>query len=62
MPLGAFKSNRGETVDDLNAFFEQATMDAVLMGAEDMIEYANISRSDDIFMTGQTLDGSHVIP
>ena len=61
MPVGASKSNRGNTIDDLNAFFAQATMDAIQMGAKDMIEFANTSGSDDIFVTGHTSGGSHII-
>jgi hypothetical protein len=61
MPVGASECNRGDAIDDLNAFFEQATMDGIRMGAGDMIEYANISRSDDIFVTGRTSDGCNVI-
>ena len=61
MPIGL--KNEPQNLDDLLVMFSRDTrfsQDGVEMGAQDVINFANETRSDDIFATGRTDDGSYV--
>ena len=61
MPVG-LESTEPRNLDELLAFFETRTQssNSRTMGALEMIQYANHTRNDNIFITGRTEDGDYV--